>query len=136
MFKPKRFDSGRLQYMQAAGSATFVKGDAVKNASGYITPSASGDNTDVQFIAWEDKVTGGAAGELVLCYRIVGGVQLEVDTSNTPTQAQALVAVDLSAAGTVDTSATTDAVFFYEYPKLPLSDKKIVGHFVGGVINS
>ena len=136
MFKPKRFDSGRLERIPAKASITFTKGNALKNDSGYLTNSASGDNTDVQYIAWEDKVTSATDGDLLLVYRIVGGVQLEVDTSNTPTQAQALVAVDLSAAGTIDTSATTDAVFFVEKFKLPLSDKKAIGHFVGGVINS
>lgn len=136
MFKPIRFESGRLQRMRAKGSITFTKGNALKNDSGYVTNSASGDNTDVKFIAWEDKVTGGSDGEMLLCYRVAGGVQLEADASNTPTQAQMLVAVDLSAASTIDTSATTDAVFFAEYPKMPLSDKKIVGYFVDGVINS
>lgn len=136
MFKPKRFDSGRLVKMPGKASTTFTKGNALKNNVGYVDNAASGDNTDVQFIAWETKTTSASEGDPVLCYRIVGGVQLEVDTSNTPTQAQALVATDLSAAGTIDTSATTDAVFFVELFKKPLSAKKAIGHFVGGVINS
>lgn len=114
-------------------SQAFVKGDALKdNGSGYLIPAASGDNTGVKYIAWETK-TVTTTGTLLLVYRIVGGVQLEADTSNTVTQTQVHTEVDLSAAGTLDTSATTDQLFYVE--KF-ISTSKVLGYFVDGVPNS
>jgi hypothetical protein len=134
-FTPVRYDEGKLITLACAASVTFVKGDAVKNASGYITPSASGDNTDVEFVAMEGKTTGGSTGELLQCVK-VRGTEFVVDCSNTPTQAQMLTQVDLSAAGTIDTSATTDQVFFAAQIVGAAADKKIRGWFVGGTPNS
>ncbi len=132
---PELYDSGKLVYLKAANSQTFTKGGAVKNSSGYITPAASGDNTDVKFVSMEPITTGGTDGELVLCMRTLGVVFI-ADTSNTPTQAQMQVHVDLSAAGTIDTSATTDQVFFAESIVGAAADKKVRGHFAAGVPNS
>lgn len=134
-FVPQRYDEGALVRIPALNSIAFVKGNAVKNSSGYITNAASGDNTDVEYVCMETITTGGTDGELVLCIR-TKGVEFLVDTSNTPTQAQMNTYVDLSAAGTIDTSATTDAVFFASRLKGAASDKKVFGHFQQGAINS
>lgn len=136
MFKPVRYDSGKVFKLLAKGSTAFVKGDAVKNSSGYATPSASGDNLDVEFVALETKTTTAVDGsDTILCVT-TRGVQFEVDSSNTPTQAQMLTSVDLSAAGTIDTSATTDQVFFAAKLQGAAANKKILGWFVGGTPNA
>lgn len=135
MFTPVRYDSGKIISLPAASSQTFHKGDAVKNSSGYIVPAASGDNTDVEFVCLENITTGGSNGDLVRCVK-TRGVEFIVDTSNTPTQAQMQTQVDLSAAGTIDTSATTDQVFFAAKLVGAASNKKVLGWFVGGVPNS
>ena len=124
-----------MSYQPAAGSITFVKGNALKNSSGYLTNAASGDNTDVKYVCMENKVTGATDGELLLVIEVTG-VKFIADSSNTPTQAQMKTQVDLSAAGTIDTSATTDQVFYAEKIVGPASDKKILGYFSAGVPNS
>jgi len=134
-FKPEQYDSGKLVYLKAANTQTFAKFGAVKNASGYITPAASGDNTDVKYVSMEAITTSGTDGDLVLCLRI-GGVTIVADTSNTPTQAQMMTAVDLSAVNTIDTSAVTDQVFFAESIVGAAADKKVRGWFLEGVVNS
>lgn len=132
-FLPVGFEDGKTQLLPCTNTA-FVKGDAIKTTGGVGTPAASGDNTDVFFVAAETK-TIAASGDPLLVYS-TEGVRFIVDTSNTPTQAQMMLAVDLSAAGTVDTSAVTDQVFFAEEAVLPLSSKKVKGYFTKGVPNS
>lgn len=127
------YEDGKTMLLPCTNTA-FVIGDAIKTTSGVGTPAASGDNTDVWFVAAEGK-TIAASGDPLLVYTTTG-VRFLVDTSNTPTQAQMMLAVDLSAAGTVDTSATTDQVFFAEKPILPLSSKKVVGFFTQGAPNA
>lgn len=132
-FLPLNNEDGKT-FLMPATNTQFTKGDACKTTSGVLTPSASGDNTDVWFVAAETKLIA-ASGDPLLVYG-TSDVRFIVDTSNTPTQAQMQLAVDLSAAGTLDTSAVTDQVFFAENAKLPLSSKKVVGYFTRGVPNS
>lgn len=132
-FLPLNFDEGKVILMPATNT-TFTKGDACKTTSGVLTPAASGDNTDVWFVAAETKTIASSGDPLHVW--TTEGVRFVVDSSNTPTQAQMQLAVDLSAAGTVDTSAVTDQVFFAENAILPLSSKKILGYFTKGVPNS
>lgn len=132
-FRPLNYEDGKTMLLACTNTA-FVKGDAIKTTSGVGTPAASGDNTDVWFVAAETK-TIAASGDPLLVYS-TSDVRFEVDCSNTPTQAQAMLAVDLSAAGTIDSSAVTDQVFFVERFKLPLSSKVGIGYFTRGVPNS
>lgn len=136
-FLARNYERGRALRIPAVGSATAItKGDSLKNSSGYLTPSASGDNSDTEFVAIETVTTGSSNGDTLVHCIPVRGVQFVADTSNTPTQAQALVYVDLSAAGTVDTSAVTDQVFYFARSVGALADKKIIGWFSCGVPNS
>ena len=133
MFLPLNYADGRTMLLPCTNTA-FVKGDACKTTSGVLTPSASGDNTDVWFVAAETK-TIAASGDPLLVYG-TSDVRFTVNTSNTPLAAEAQLAVDLSAAGTIDSSAVTDQVFFVEKFILPLSTKKAIGYFTRGVPNS
>lgn len=135
-FLPLNNEDGRTFYIPATNT-TFNKGDALMNLSGntgLVTPKTSGDNFDVWFVAAETKTIANS-GDPLLVYG-TSDVRFIADTSNTPTQAQMLLAVDMSAAGTVDTSAVTDQVFFAERAVLPLTAKKVVGYFTRGVPNS
>ncbi len=133
-FLPLNKEDGMTMLLACTNTA-FTKGDAIKTTSGVGTPAASGDNTDVNFVAAETK-TIAASGDPLIVYSTHGAIRFVVDTSNTPTQAQMMLAVDLSAAGTVDTSAVTDQVFFAERALLPLSSKKVVGYFTLGAPNA
>lgn len=132
-FTPRKYEDGAVMMIPGAATA-ITKGNALKNSSGNYTPSASGDNTDVEFVAME-TVTPASAGDLIRAIR-VKGVEFVADTSNTPTAAQMNEYVDLSAAGTIDTSATTDKVFFAAKLLGAAADKKVIGWFQQGAVNS
>ena len=136
-FIPRDHDLGKEMRIPAKASITFVKGNALQDdTAGYITNSASGDNGDVKFVCLEGVVSNGTDGVTLLNVLRTDGVLFEADTSNTPTQTQVGTDVDLSAAGTLDTSATTDQVFHVLKVILPLSGKKVLGYFNQGVPNS
>lgn len=137
MFKPIRFDSGRLVRMACANSQAIVKGAAlVDNGSGYLALAAAATATDIKYVAWED-VTTTADGQMVLCYRVVGGVQIEADTDANPAQTDVGTVCDLvDGALTVNPDASTNDLFYIESIKGPVGDKKVIGYFVDGVPNS
>jgi hypothetical protein len=137
MFKPIRFDSGRLVKMPAKATIAFQKGDAVvDDGNGYLTLAASSTAVDVKFVAWENKTIGASDGELLLCYRVVGGVQIEADTDANPAQTDVHTFADLASDATLNPDASTNDLFYIEYIKGALADKKVVGHFAEGVPNS
>ena len=121
----------------AKASIAFVKGDALlDDGAGFFDKATSGSNIDVYYVADETITSASTDGATLLNVIPVAGVRFEVDMSNTPTQTQAGLDVDLSAAGTVDSSAVTDQLFHVEQFVLPLSSKKAIGFFVRGAPNS
>jgi hypothetical protein len=136
-FRAINFEEGKRVLVPAKASITFVKGNALKDdGAGFFTNSASGDNTDVWYVCDESVVSASTDGATYIHAIPTAGIRFEVDTSNTPTQTEAGLEVDLSAAGTVDSSAVTDQVFHVEQFKLPLSSKVAIGYFTRGVPNS
>jgi len=136
MLKPVRFDSGRLVKLPAATTVTFVKGAAVTdNGSGYLTLATSSTAVDIKYIAWQDLTTT-ADGDLLLCYRVVGGVQIEADTDANPAQTDVGTFADLATNATINPDASVNGLFFIEKIKGALADKKVIGYFVEGVPNS
>lgn len=136
-FRAINYEQGKRVLVPAKGSIAFIKGNALKDdGAGYFTNSASGDNTDVWYVCDETVTSNATDGVTQLAVIPTAGIRFEVDTSNTPTQTEAGLEVDLSAAGTVDTTAVTDQVFHVEQFVLPLSGKKAIGYFTRGVPNS
>jgi hypothetical protein len=135
-FRPINYATGKLVQVKAKASITFVKGNALKDdGAGYITNAAAGDNTDVRYVAMENKVTGSSDGELLLVIE-TGGVRFEADTDANPAQTDVGTEADLAGAGTVDPDASTDDVFFIEGIVGAVADRKVVGYFTRGVPNS
>lgn len=135
-FRPLTNEEGKRVFLPAKASVVFTKGDAILNTSGYADIQVSGSNIDSYYVADETVTASGTDGATLVACIPVAGVRFEVDTSNTPTAAQAGVDVDFSAAGTIDSSATTDQVFHVEKFILPLSAKKAIGFFVRGAPNA
>ncbi len=135
-FRAKNFEQGKRVHLPAKASVAFTKGDAILNTSGYADIQTSGSNIDCYYVADETVTANGTDGVTMVACIPVDGVEFEVDTSNTPTAAQAGVDVDFSAAGTIDSSAVTDQVFHVSRFVLPLSAKKAIGFFVRGAPNS
>ena len=136
-FRPLNYEQGKRVLVPAKASIAFVKGNALKDdGAGYFTNSASGDNTDVWYVCDRTVTSAATDGETLLEVIPTAGIRFEVDTSNTPTQTEAGVpGNDLSAAGTIDSSAVTDEIFHIEQFVLPLSGKKAIGYFTRGVPN-
>lgn len=135
MFLPIRYDSGKLEKMQCANSQTITKGDAlVDNGSGYLAVAASSTAVDIEYVAMETVVTT-ATGQYVLCLR-TAGVQFEADTDNNPAQTDVGTVCDLATLSTVNPDASTNALFYIESISGAVSNKKVLGHFVEGVLNS
>jgi len=137
-FRAINYEGGKNVLVPAKASIAFVKGNALKDdGAGFFTNSASGDNTDVSHVCDETVTSVATDGAtLINVIPVAMGVRFEADTSNTPTQTEAGLDVDLSAAGTVDTTAVTDQVFHVEQFVLPLSKKIAIGYFVRGAPNS
>lgn len=137
MFKPVNYEEGKAVLLPAKASISFVKGNALKDdGSGYITNAAAGDNTDVRYVSMETKTTGAGDGAEQLLCMPVKGVRFEADTDANPAQTEVGTYCDLAAAGTLDTDAVTDQVFFIEKIKGAVADRKVIGYFAEGVPNS
>lgn len=135
MFLPIRYDSGKLVKMACANSQTITKGDAlVDNGSGYLAVAASSTAVDINYVAMETVVTT-ATGQFVLCIR-TAGVQFEADTDNNPAQTDVGTYCDLATLNTVNPDASTNALFYIEELVGAVTNKKVLGHFIEGAINS
>lgn len=135
MFKPIRYDSGKLEKVACANSQTIVKGDALAdNGSGYLAVATSSTAVDIEYVAQESVVTT-ADGQLVLCVR-TQGIQFEADTDADPAQTDVGTFADLASVSTINPDASSNDLFYIESVVLPLTSRKVLGHFVEGVPNS
>lgn len=128
-FKPRRFDSGKVQNLGMSASTTFTKHQLCKMDGGYLSAAAAGDN-EVEFVALEAKTsaaTDGATKCLVL--PIDDTVEFEALVSTTPVQATHVGNdYDLSDANTVDLANTTDKVFRIDAIK-DATNTLVIGRF-------
>lgn len=128
-FRPKKYDSGKVQLLPLAASTTVTKHQLLKFSSGYLIDAASGDN-EVEFVALE-TVTAAATDGTTLCQvlKIDEVTLFEVLTDNTPVQATNVGnSYDLDSALQLDLDATTDKIFFIE-KIINATDKLVEGHF-------
>ena len=128
-FRPKKYDSGKVQLLPLAASTTVTKHQLLKFSSGYLIDAASGDN-EVEFVALE-TVTASATDGATLCQvmKIDEVTLFEVLTDGTPVQATHVGnSYDLDSALQLDLDATTDKLFFIE-KIISATNKLVEGHF-------
>ena len=105
MFKPLRYDSGKMEKIQLAVDQTVVKGDALKWASGYLAVCASGSYQDTRYVAMEDVTTGAAAHTACLVIP-VEGVEFEADCDAVASIADRGCYADFATKATVNPDAS------------------------------
>lgn len=133
---PINFEEGKLidLPMSAGGStADYEVGDMLKISSGYYAVATVGQGTDVEAVCME-KVTISTDGVTAICIP-TRGIRFEGDTTDEPSlTASPGTYCDLTDVSTLDEDASNDDLFYIEYVKGPVADKKVVGFFQHGTI--
>jgi hypothetical protein len=133
-FIPVNFEEGQLVTLpmyNGGSSASYSVGQALAiDASGFYTTAAAGQNTDVEAVCMEAG-TVTTNGTLLKCVS-TRGVRFLADTAANPAATQQGTYVDLSTAFVLDTTASTDDLFYVEKIVGPLANKKVQGFFQHG----
>ena len=111
MFKPLRYDSGKMEKQELAVSQTVVKGNALKWASGYLTVCESGSYQDTRYIAMEDVTTDGSSHTKCLVIP-VEGVEFEADCDAVASIADRGCYADFATKATVNPDASSYDDFY------------------------
>jgi len=136
-FLPLNYDEGNLVSL-LIGAETFTKGDAcIFDGSGHMIKATAGGNVPIFYVIMEDvAVAPSAGGREALFARTISTPIFVADTTTTPTQAQCGTYVDtVTNAGTLDTAASVDDLFFVE-KIISAADKKVQGWFKGFTVES
>lgn len=129
-FIPLNQEEGKVVPLQVAAT-TFTRGDAcVHDGSGQMVKATAGNGAGLMYVIAETVATTATAGDIKNFWVASPDVTFVADTTANPTQAQCGTFVDLvTNAATLDTSASTDDLFFVERIQGALSNKKVIGHF-------
>lgn len=111
MFKPIRYDSGKMEKIQLAVSQTVVKGNGLKWVGGYLTVIATGSYQDTRYVAMEDVTTGAAAHTACLVIP-VEGVEFEADCDAVASIADRGTYADIATKATIDVDGSTYNDFY------------------------
>ena len=128
-FIPVQEEEAKTRLLQVAAT-TFTKGFAVvHDGSGQMTHATPGDGAALRYVVAETVGTTATAADLHVFWVAAGEVQFKADTTATPTQSQVGTYVDLvTNAGTLDTAASTDDLFFIE-ALFSSADNEVLGYF-------
>lgn len=114
-FFPINKEEGKVFQGLTTSATAFTKGDAVKYSSGYLAAAASGDN-QVDYISLETKTSAtGNGNDSLMVFRVDPSVIIRATCGTTPVQATHVGnRYDISAAGTIDLTGTTDKIFLID----------------------
>ena len=132
MFKPLRYDAGRLSTIKdgTASSTTITKFDGLAWTSGYVR-RAIGTDVEIRLLAMEDITTAAGEHEDIQVLYIGGGVEFECDTTGNMAISYRGTKVDMTDHDTLDEdSAGTDYAFYIIDMVGATTDKKCRGYFV------
>ncbi len=133
MFKPLRYDSGKLTTIKSGtvSSTTITKGDALDWSAGYLQRATSG-STEIRLVAMEDVTT--AAGEHEdIQVLVTDGVEFECDCTHNSGVTQRGTYLDLTDHDHIDNDASAQDVFYCTEIVGAAADKKIRGYFVHNI---
>ena len=130
-FIPTIYEEGNIVELEVAAE-TFTKGDAcIFDGSGQMKKATAGNGSPIFYIIMETVASTATAGDVKKFYRTINITLVTADATSTPTQAQMGLYVDLvTNAGTIDTAASTDDLFFCE-KIISAADKTVQGWFKG-----
>lgn len=127
MFKPLRYDSGKLAERPATAAQEFVKYQLAKMSSGLLVTADAGD-AEAEYIVMEG-ITVAADSDPVLVLPIDDVMDVIATTATTPVQATHVGNdYDIGSNVALDLTATTDKVFHVE-EIYSASDKQVLGRF-------
>jgi len=132
-FIPINFEEGKLVKLpmyNGGSTASYTVGQALTTTGGYYATATAGMGTDVEAVCMEAG-TVTTDGTLLSCI-VTRGVRFVADTAANPALTQQGTYVDLSTATALDTTASSDDLFYVEKVLYPLSDKKVQGFFQHG----
>lgn len=132
-FLPINFEDGqliKLPMSDGGSTANYTVGQALKVTSGLYITATAGQGTDVEAICMEAGTISND-GELLSCIS-TRGVRFIADGDADPIASEAGTYVDLASATELDTSASSDDLFYLEKVRYPLSARKVEGFFQHG----
>lgn len=132
-FIPVNFEDGQLVALpmsNGGSSASYTIGQPLAISSGYYGTASSGQNTDVEAVCMEAG-TVTTDGTLLKCIS-TRGVRFIADTAANPAATCQGTYVDLTTNLVLDTTASTDDLFYVEKIVGPLANKKVQGFFQHG----
>ena len=119
--------------MNDGGSnADYTVGQALVISSGLYQTATAGQQTDVEAVCMEAGNVS-TDGEELLCIS-TRGMRFIADTAADTIASQVGTYVDLASATTLDTTASSDDLFYVESIHYPLSGKQVQGFFQHGPI--
>lgn len=132
-FIPVKEEEGKIVELLTTSATSFTKYNGVKFTSGYAVEAASGDAT-VDYIALETKTSAtGNGNDTIKCLKVDPSVRVRATTGTTPVQATHCGnRYDISAAGTVDLTATIDKCFLLEQI-VDATNKIVEGYFQNAI---
>ena len=134
---PQNYDEANLVSL-LIGAETFTKGDmCIFDGSGHMVKASAGGNVPIFYVIMESVAVAPSAGAVEKVFaRTISTPIFVADVTTTPTQAQCGTYVDIvTNAGTLDTAASTDDLFFVE-KIISAADKKVQGWFKGFTVES
>lgn len=129
MFRPIRYEEGRMEKLPLAASQTVTKGDALQWNGGYLEVATT-SSADVRFVAMQDVTT--VANQHTECLVLpVEGVEFEADCDGVVSIDDRGTYASLASKSTVNPDdSTTDSFYIKNYVGKEEITKKVVGHFV------
>jgi len=130
MFKPLRYDSGKMMKIALAVSQTVVKGYALEWSSGYLQIGTT-TSTDIRFVAMEDVTTSDSEHTEILCLP-VEGVEFEADCDAVVSVVDRGTYADLATAYSVNPDSSSYDAFYIDeiVDGAAETATKVKGHFV------
>jgi hypothetical protein len=129
MFKPVRYDEGRLTTKKLADSQTVVKGDTLKWSSGYLAVCGTGSYQDARFVAME-SITSTTDKPDIVVIPTDEDIEFEADCSHVVSIVDRGTYADFATKATIDPDASTYNDFYIkEIVGAAETATKVLGHF-------
>ncbi len=130
MFKPQRYDNGRLTRQPLAISQTVVKGDGLKWSGGYLTVIESGSYQDCRYVAMEDVTTDGTSHTLITVIPTDEDIEFVADCNGVVSIADRGTYADIATKATIDPDGSSYNDFYItDIVGVAETSTQVVGHF-------
>lgn len=130
MFKPQRYDSGRLTRQPLAISQTVVKGDALKWSSGYLAVCSTGSYQDARYVAMEDITTDGSSHTLCTVIPTDEDIEFIADCDDVVSIVDRGTYADFASKATVNPDSSSYNDFYItDIVGVAETSTRVIGHF-------